>query len=55
MGTAFMDGMRAICEELAARSGRSGFQRSRCTAIVPTLMLSGSNDPVTPARYGEQV
>ena len=53
MGTAFMDGMRAICESWPRGPVDPDFSEP-VKSDRPVLLLSGSNDPVTPARYGEQ-
>lgn len=54
IGTAFMRGMRAICEEWPRGPVDADFG-APMKSSVPTLILSGSNDPVTPQRYGDQV
>ena len=54
MGTAFMSGMRAVCEHgRAVPWMRTSARRS--TATCRRLILSGSNDPVTPQRYADQI
>jgi pimeloyl-ACP methyl ester carboxylesterase len=54
MGTAFMSGMRAVCEQWPRGLVDADFGRPLQTS-VPTLILSGSNDPVTPQRYADQI
>lgn len=54
MGTMLMDVMRAVCEQWP----RGPVDRDFSLPLrndVPTLLLSGANDPVTPPQYGEQV
>jgi pimeloyl-ACP methyl ester carboxylesterase len=54
IGTAFMNGMRAICEDWPRGPVDPDFGEPLRSG-VPTLILSGGSDPVTPPRYGEQV
>jgi pimeloyl-ACP methyl ester carboxylesterase len=54
IGTAFMSAMRAICAEWPRGPVDEDFGEPLQTS-VPTLILSGSNDPVTPQRYAEQI
>lgn len=54
MGTAFMSGMRAVCEAWPRGPVDTDFGEPLQTD-VPTLILSGSNDPVTPQRYADQI
>ncbi len=54
MGTAFMSGMRGVCEEWPRGPVDPDFGEPLSTDI-PTLILSGSNDPVTPQRYADQI
>ena len=53
MGSAFMEGMRATCESWPRGPVDADFGEP-LYSDVPVLLLSGGNDPVTPARYGEQ-
>jgi pimeloyl-ACP methyl ester carboxylesterase len=53
IGTAFMSGMRSICSDWPRGEVDSDFGMP-LQSSVPTLLLSGGNDPVTPARYAEQ-
>lgn len=54
IGETFMQAMRTICEQWPRGPVDQDFGKPLQSAI-PTLVLSGGNDPVTPARYGEQV
>jgi pimeloyl-ACP methyl ester carboxylesterase len=54
LGTAFMHSMRAVCEEWPRGPVDPDFGEP-LQSSVPTLILSGSNDPVTPERYAEQI
>jgi pimeloyl-ACP methyl ester carboxylesterase len=54
IGTAFMSGMRSICSDWPRGEVDENFGQP-LKSLVPTLLLSGGNDPVTPARYAEQV
>ncbi len=54
IGESFMTSMRAICEQWPRGPVDEDFSQP-LTSAVPTLVLSGGNDPVTPARYGEQI
>ena len=54
MGTAFMSGMRAACEQWPRGPVDEDFGKP-LESSVPTLILSGSNDPVTPQRYADQI
>lgn len=54
IGESFMQAMRAICELWPRGPVDEDFSKPLNSAI-PTLVLSGGNDPVTPARYGEQI
>ena len=54
MGTAFMSGMRGVCEQWPRGPVDADFGEPLSTDI-PTLILSGSNDPVTPQRYADQI
>jgi pimeloyl-ACP methyl ester carboxylesterase len=53
MGTAFMAGVKAICEAWPRGPVDADFN-SPLQSPVPTLILSGGNDPVTPQQYGER-
>jgi len=54
IGNAFMSGMRTVCEQWPRGPVDPEFRKPLVSAL-PTLILSGGNDPVTPARYGEQI
>lgn len=54
IGASFMDGMRSICSDWPRGPVDENFGMP-LQSLVPTLLLSGGNDPVTPARYAEQV
>jgi pimeloyl-ACP methyl ester carboxylesterase len=54
MGAAFMSGMKAICADWPHGPVDADFS-APMHSDAPVLILSGGNDPVTPARYGEQV
>jgi pimeloyl-ACP methyl ester carboxylesterase len=54
MGETFMTAMRAICEQWPRGSVDEEFSKP-LTSAIPTLVLSGGNDPVTPARYAELI
>jgi pimeloyl-ACP methyl ester carboxylesterase len=54
IGETFMQAMRTICEQWPRGGVDEGFSEP-LQSTIPTLVLSGGNDPVTPARYGEQV
>ena len=54
LGTAFMNGMRAACTEWPRGPVDADFGKP-LHSDVPTLMLSGTDDPVTPRRYADQI
>jgi pimeloyl-ACP methyl ester carboxylesterase len=54
IGETFMTAMRSICEQWPRGPVDEEFSKP-LTSAIPTLVLSGGNDPVTPARYGEQI
>jgi pimeloyl-ACP methyl ester carboxylesterase len=54
LGTAFMRAMRAVCEGWPRGPVDPDFG-APLQSSVPTLILSGSNDPVTPERYADQI
>lgn len=54
IGDTFMTGMNTICEQWPRGPVDADFGAPLQSA-TPTLVLSGGNDPVTPARYGEQI
>lgn len=54
IGTTFMAAMRTVCEEWPRGPVDPEFSKPLVSSL-PTLILSGGNDPVTPARYGEQI
>jgi pimeloyl-ACP methyl ester carboxylesterase len=53
IGATFMNGMRSICSDWPRGEVDADFGVP-LQSSVPTLLLSGGNDPVTPARYAEQ-
>lgn len=54
IGDTFMTGMKTICEQWPRGPVDPEFSMPLNSA-TPTLVLSGGNDPVTPARYGTQI
>jgi len=54
LGTAFMRAMRAVCEQWPRGPVDPDFG-APLQSNVPTLILSGGNDPVTPERYADQI
>ncbi|MET0533492.1 MAG: alpha/beta hydrolase [Steroidobacter sp.] len=54
IGSSFMGAMRVVCGEWPHGVVDADFSKPLSSA-TPTLILSGGNDPVTPARYGEEV
>jgi pimeloyl-ACP methyl ester carboxylesterase len=54
MGTMFMDVMRAVCEQWPRGPVDPDFGQA-LRSDIPTLLLSGANDPVTPPQYADQV
>jgi pimeloyl-ACP methyl ester carboxylesterase len=54
LGAAFMSGMRAVCAEWPRGPVDADFVEPLQSA-VPTLLLSGTDDPVTPRRYADQI
>lgn len=54
MGETFMIAMRTICEQWPRGPVDDEFTKP-LQSPIPTLVLSGGNDPVTPARYGEAI
>jgi pimeloyl-ACP methyl ester carboxylesterase len=53
MGTAFMEGMKAVCDGWPRGLVDEDFN-APLQSEVPVMILSGGNDPVTPAIYGER-
>lgn len=53
MGTAFMTGMKSVCNEWPRGIVDEDFNAPLDSA-TPALILSGANDPVTPPEYGER-
>jgi pimeloyl-ACP methyl ester carboxylesterase len=53
IGASFMSGMRSICSDWPRGPVDADFGKP-LQSSVPTLLLSGQDDPVTPARYAEQ-
>lgn len=54
LGREFVDGLKAQCE-VWPRGSRPEDFNAPLKGAVPTLLLSGEFDPVTPPRYAEQV
>jgi pimeloyl-ACP methyl ester carboxylesterase len=54
LGTAFMRGMRAVCDEWPRGPVDADFG-APLQSSVPTLILSGGNDPVTPDHYAVEI
>lgn len=54
LGTRMIDTLEAICSVWPHGTRPADFHEPLKTAI-PTLLLSGQYDPVTPPRYGEEV
>jgi pimeloyl-ACP methyl ester carboxylesterase len=54
IGTQLVDAMEAICAEWPRGPVDEDFHEP-LDVDVPTLLLSGANDPVTPVAYGERV
>jgi pimeloyl-ACP methyl ester carboxylesterase len=54
IGETFMQAMRTICEQWPRGPVDENFGKP-LQSEIPTLVLSGGNDPVTPAHYGEQI
>jgi pimeloyl-ACP methyl ester carboxylesterase len=54
LGTRFFDFAREVCPIWPHRARPAGFH-DPLSGPVPTLVLSGEFDPVTPARYGAQI
>lgn len=54
LGETFMQAMRTICGEWPRGPVDEDFSKP-LQSEIPTLVLSGGNDPVTPSRYGEQI
>ena len=53
LGTAALDGLRAICQVWPRGPIDADFHQA-LHSDTPALLLSGSNDPATPASYGEE-
>ncbi|HEU4602385.1 MAG TPA: alpha/beta hydrolase [Steroidobacteraceae bacterium] len=53
IGVSFMQSMRSICSDWPRGEVDADFSAPLQNSI-PTLLLSGGNDPVTPARYAER-
>jgi pimeloyl-ACP methyl ester carboxylesterase len=54
LGTMIVDGLRAICARWPAGSVDPDF-KALVVSERPVLLLSGSNDPITPPAYAERV
>ena len=54
LGTRMIDTLQAVCSVWPRGTRPADFHQPLKTAI-PTLLLSGQFDPVTPPRYGEEV
>lgn len=55
MGSWMLDQYRAACAHWPALPHDPAFSARGVTVRVPTLVLSGSRDPVTPPRYADEV
>lgn len=58
LGTTSLDGLGAICSVWPAGSMDADLHAplpDAATRETPVLILSGGNDPITPARYGDEV
>lgn len=53
LGQAFMQGMKSVCD-IWPRGVVDDAFNAPLRSDVPVLVLSGGNDPVTPAAYGER-
>ncbi len=53
LGSGFMKGMQAVCD-IWPRGVVDADFNAPLRSDVPVLVLSGGNDPVTPAEYGER-
>ena len=54
LGTSVVDALNTICAQWPQGPVDSDFREALASAH-PVLVLSGSNDPATPSRYGEDV
>lgn len=54
LGNAIVEGLKAQCEVWPKGTRAASFRKPLSTN-VPTLLLSGEFDPVTPPRYGDEV
>jgi len=54
LGTTQLDGLTAVCRQWPRGPVDADFHEPLASA-VPSLLLSGSDDPVTPPAYGEAV
>ncbi|HET6805697.1 MAG TPA: alpha/beta fold hydrolase [Frateuria sp.] len=54
LGTRMVDTLQAVCS-VWPRGDRPADFHQPLQASIPTLLLSGQYDPVTPPRYGEEV
>ncbi len=54
IGAEFMTAMKAVCDRWPRGAVDENFHEP-VRSDVPTLILSGENDPVTPPAYGEQI
>lgn len=54
MGAGWLSGLRALCADWPR--GRLGEDfKAPLTSTIPTLLLSGERDPITPPAYGERL
>lgn len=53
LGTGFMQGMRSVCDVWPRGIVDDDFN-APLRSEIPVLILSGSNDPITPPDYGER-
>lgn len=54
MGAGFMTAMRAVCEQWPSGPVDADFHEP-LHSNVQTLVLSGTNDPITPRRYADRI
>ncbi len=54
MGPEWLSGLRALCAEWPRGDLREDF-KDPLHSTIPTLLLSGERDPITPPEYGERL
>ena len=55
LGTTILDSLRLICSRWPAGAIDADFKTPVVSPTRPVLLLSGSNDPITPPEYAETV